>query len=72
MAAPDNPQQQFVDKRVFGSAERRDVKPGGGQEGARIDAPAMGGVENYRPTQLGRLDNLEGWIELLFYVTHEK
>src|SRR5206468_8164090 len=70
IAARDDAIDELIDERILGAAQRRDVEPRGGQEGARIDAAAMGRIENRRAAPLNRLENLEGGIELIFDVVH--
>src|SRR5262245_38155476 len=70
VAVRDDALDELVDERILGAPQRPDIGPRGGQEGARIDAAAMGGIENRRAAPLNRLENLEGGIELVFDVVH--
>src|SRR5262249_8652720 len=52
------------------AAQGREIELGGGQKRARIDAPAMRGVEDGRPAPFGGLEDLEGGIEFGFRAAH--
>src|SRR5262249_27953845 len=71
VAPPHNAEAEFVDEAVLGAAQRRHLEPRGGQERARIHASAVRGVEHDRPAPLGRLEDLEGRVELVFYFRHD-
>ena len=42
VAAGHDTENEFVDKRILGAAQRRDVKARGGEEGMGVDAAAVG------------------------------
>ena len=65
IAARDHPGREFVDEGVLGTAQGGEVEAGGGEEGARIDAPAVRGIEQDRPAPVERLLDFERRIEFL-------
>ena len=62
---------QFADETVLGAAQRRQIEPRGLQEFGRIDAPAMGRIEQQRAAALRRLDGLERGIEFVLDFRHD-
>ena len=70
ITAPDRADHQLVHEAVLGAPQGRDIEPRGGQECARIDASAVWRIEHDRPAPGGRLENLEGRIELVFRFGH--
>src|SRR5262249_46624400 len=56
--------EQLLDIGVLGSPQRHGVELRGGKKASRIDAPAMGGVEDKGGGELGRSRHLERRIEL--------
>ena len=69
-APPHHAGEQLVDEGVLGAPQLREVEPGGGQEGRRIDAAAMGRVENDRPLPFGGFQDFERRLKLVAIVAH--
>ena len=70
MATPDHAGDQLVDEGVLGTAQGRQIKPRRQQEFARIDAAAMGRVEQDGATAFARLKRLERGIEFVLDFQH--
>ena len=70
MAARHDAGDQFVDKGVLGAAQGRQIKPRRQEEFARIDAAAMGRVEQDGATAFARLKRLERGIEFVLDFQH--
>src|SRR5204862_6494232 len=67
-----HPERELVYEAVLRAAQRRNIEPGGGEERARIDAAAVGGVEQDRPAPLRRFEHFERWVELVFQFEHAR
>ena len=65
------PFDQFADETVLGAAQRRQIEARGLQEFGRIDAPAMGRIEQERAAAGRRLDGLERGIEFVLDFRHD-
>ena len=72
IAASHRVETEFVDKRILGAAQRRQIQPRRGEEAARIHVAAVRRIEQDRPAPFGRLENLEGRVELVFQFGHRK
>jgi hypothetical protein len=70
--ALDHPHGEVVDERVLGAAQGRDLEPRRREEGARVDASAVRGIEYDRPAPLGRFDDLERGIEFVVRFGHDE
>src|SRR5262249_29796724 len=71
VAARHDTGDQFVDKRVLGTAQRGEIEPRRREEFARIDPPAVRGIEQDRAAAHGRLVRLERGIELVLDFQHD-
>jgi hypothetical protein len=65
VAARDYTEDQFVDERILRTAQRREIEPRCGKELARIDVPAVRGIEDNGSAPLGRLVDLERRVEFV-------
>src|SRR5947207_7743333 len=68
--AANDPENQLVDESILGTTQRRQVEPGGGEERAWIDAPAMGRIEHEGTAHFGGLVNFKGGIKLVLRLLH--
>src|SRR5579863_6912321 len=71
MAAFDQACDQVVDERILRPAQSRQVEARRQQERTRIDAPAMGRIEQDRAPALCRLYRLERGIEFVLAIRHD-
>jgi two-component system, cell cycle response regulator CpdR len=71
-APPHHAERELVYEAVLRAAQCRNVEPGGGEERARIDTAAMGGVEQDRSAPLHRFEHFERWVELVFQFEHDR
>jgi hypothetical protein len=70
VAAADHALDKLVHEGILGPAQGREVQPRRGQECVRIDAAAMGRIEDRRPAPFDRFENFERKVELVFHFAH--
>src|SRR6516162_5661711 len=70
MAAWNDPDQQFIHNTVLGTPQDREVQTRRRQEGAGIDAAAVGRVESHRPTPLSGLEDFKRRVKLVGMHVH--
>src|SRR5262249_35782515 len=63
-------ERQLVDEGILGAPQGRHVEPRCRQKGPRVHASAVRGVEHDRALPIGRLEDLEGRVELVFQFGH--
>ena len=70
VAAPDHSDSKLIYEAILRPAKGRQVEPRRVKEGARVDAPAVRGIEQYWPAAFGRLKDFESRIEFVLRLGH--